>query len=117
MCSSDLIYPTPQDNQPSTVRIAYRAKWVEMDELDDVANITFKAESLLIRITRALANFYQTGDRKLLDAIPQSNEYAMLRQEDGFSQPRLGALAGGAAYQNVIVPWLPFNYVGGPTNT
>lgn len=96
------IYPEPtSDDSGSEIRLRYRAGWVPLTDMDQVANIPRGMEMLLIQLVRAFTHGYmreQAGKGSVaqqLEAIEQSAMVDRLKRRYGTDQTNYGELRGG----------------------
>ena len=89
------LYPTPTTGDEMT--IAYRAKWVDLDEDDDIAMVPDFAESCLIALARAFALGYEEeGLEVRIAEVEMGPVWQRALEKDGITQPTYGEIRNGA---------------------
>jgi hypothetical protein len=89
------LYPTPTTGDEMT--IAYRAKWVDLDEDDDIAMVPDFAESCLIALARAFALGYEEeGLEVRIAEVEMGPVWQRALEKDGIIQPTYGEIRNGA---------------------
>lgn len=89
------LYPTPTTGDQLTV--SYRAKWEDLIDDDDIAQVPDYAESALIAMTRAFALGYEEEGMELRVAeVEMGPIWQRLLEKDGIVQPSYGEIRNGA---------------------
>jgi len=90
------LYPTPNANDASFLRLGYRAGWQRVVDDDDPLRIPHWIESLYNQILRAWARGYEEEDTAALDTrlevIARGRIFQQAIQSDGRIQPDYGVL-------------------------
>jgi len=95
------IYPTPTTDTTAELRLRYRAGWVFLTDMDQVANIPSDMEPLLVQLVRAFALGYMDERQgkgsvpQRLEAVEQSSMLKRLKERYGTAQGNHGFLRGG----------------------
>jgi hypothetical protein len=101
------IHPTP--SSADKIRIAYRARWTDLDSTSDESVTPDYADSALIACVRAFALGYEEeGLEVRLAEVESGPIYMRLMEKDGLVQPEYGQIRGGALSQvtsRFNLPW------------
>ena len=102
-------YPTSSSTVSDAVYITYHAKWAELSEELDVANIPLWCESLLRAFVRAFAaGWYEDPVASVpprIEEVRKSTFYTDAVDRDSRIQPDLGRITGGQAEYIYNNPW------------
>lgn len=93
------LHPAPPSNQQGALTVVYRAKWRDLSDNDDVANIPEYAEMLLIQYIRAFAQAYENDHYRnlapLLEEVESSGIFRNTLDYDNAVQEQYGRIENG----------------------
>lgn len=107
------LWPTPASATTDAFTIIYRAKWVDLNDDDDVTFFPTHLRSLVRQVIRAFARGYEEDSQAELDQrleiIENGSIFSRAVDYDSLQQPDYGLITGGAVEKAVPTGRLPHN--------